>query len=93
MDINIDGKDINKSFNESDKILKETVKGNKAKIFVSCEDAAQRGGIVPTPGAPVSIKLTDDSVASCEYETVMGIATPACPAGCRTCQPLRSRSP
>lgn len=56
-------------------------KGNKAKIFVSCEDAAQRGGIVPTPGAPVSIKLMDDSIASCDYETVMGIAAPACPDG------------
>ena len=33
MDMNIDGKDINKSFNESDKILKETVKGNKAKMI------------------------------------------------------------
>lgn len=33
IDINIDGKEINKSYNESDKILKETVKGNKAKMI------------------------------------------------------------
>lgn len=33
IDINIDVQEINKSFNESDKILKETVKGNKAKMI------------------------------------------------------------